>query len=570
MRKFTFGVPEEFVPSRYCDHFNYKETEVSWKESDFSFRVTPKGCVLEFAIAPDTAVYGFGLQLYSFDHRGTKLTTRTNADPPRNTGDSHAPVPFFVTNKGYGIWFDTARYAEFYCGVKKPGGEAKKEAFEAKLTTDELYAARGADEALTFSVFIPSAKGIDLYVIEGETITDITSQYNLLAGGGPDVPEWGLGVLYRCNGRYNADQVTEIAEYMRENDIPCDILGLEPGWHSHAYSCTYSWNKENYPEPEKFLKHIISDLGYHVNLWEHAFVHPDSPIHDKLLPYSADYCVWEGLVPDFSLPEAREIFAGYHREKLVALGVDGFKADECDGSDYTGGWTFPNHAKFPSGLDGEQYHNLFGVLYAKTMSEAIGKPTLSEIRSMGSLGAPYPYVLYSDLSDITAFLTGVVNSGFSGILWTPEVRWCKTKKELLRRLQMVTFSVQCLINAWNCPEIPWKPFDCVDEVKEILGMRKALIPKLKAAFDKYRGEGVPPVRALVMDYTSDPETRNIVDEYLFCDDLLVAPFTDFESDTRKLYIPAGEWVDYFTGEKVACGWQDYTSENIPVFRKIGE
>ena len=71
-----------------------------------------------------------------------------------------------------------------------------------------------------------------------------------------------------------------------------------------------------------------------------------------------------------------------------------------------------------------------------------------------------------------------------------------------------------------------------------------------------------------MDYTDDPETRDIRDEYLFCDSLLVAPFTDFESDTRKLYIPAGEWTDYFTGEKVANGWQEYTSENIPVFRRV--
>ena len=97
------------------------------------------------------------------------------------------------------------------------------------------------------------------------------------------------------------------------------------------------------------------------------------------------------------------------------MGIDGFKADECDGSDYTGGWTFPNHAQFPSGLDGEQYHNLFGVLYAQTLMQALdGKKTLSEVRSMGSLAAPYPFVLYSDLSNIKAFLTGVVNSGFSG------------------------------------------------------------------------------------------------------------------------------------------------------------
>lgn len=568
MKKFSFGNPEINVPSKYCDGFNYTESEISFKSDDFSFKSTDKGCTVDFTISPDTKIYGFGLQLYQFNHTGHKVTVRCNADAPRATGDSHAPVPFFVTNKGWGIYFDTARYAEFYCGVKKPGSKFNKEKYVTALSTDELYSAKKSVDNLTVSVFIPVSKGIDFYVIEGENITDIVAQYNMLAGGGCDVPEWSLGVIYRCNGQYNDKQVLALAEYMRENDVPCDIIGLEPGWHSHAYSCTYEWNKENFPEPEKMINRL-TEMGFHINLWEHAFVHPTSPIYKSLVPYSADYCVWEGLVPDFSIKEARDIFADYHRDKLVSLGIDGFKADECDGSDYTGGWTFPNHAQFPSGLDGEQYHSLFGTLYSKTIMQALdGRKTLSEIRSMGALAASYPFVLYSDLSNIKAFLTGGVNSGFSGILWTPEVRGCETEKELIRRLQMVTFSVQCLVNAWNSPEIPWLKFDCVEKVKEILSIRKKLIPEIKAAFDRYRDTGVPPVRALVMDYTDDTETYSVDDEYLFCDNLLVAPFTDFESDTREIYIPEGEWVDFFTGEKVPCGHISFTSENIPAFRNL--
>ena len=568
MKKFSFGTPEEKVPSVFCDGFNYNESDVKFNQNDFTFRTSAKGCSVDFSVSPDTKIFGFGLQLYQFNHSGRKVTVRCNADAPKATGDSHAPVPFFVTNKGWGIYFDTARYAEFYCGVKKPGDNYNKEKQKVALSTDELYSVKKSADDVTVSVFIPASKGIEFYVIEGEKITDIVAQYNMMSGGGCDVPEWALGVLYRCNGDYNDKQVLELAQYMRDNEIPCDIIGLEPGWHSHAYSCTYSWNKEKFPEPKNMVDKLI-EMGFHINLWEHAFVHPTSPIYKDLLPYSADYCVWEGLVPDFSIKEARDIFASYHNKNLVSMGIDGFKADECDGSDFTGGWTFPNHARFPSGLDGEQYHSLFGTLYAKTIMQALdGRKTMSEVRSMGALAASYPFVLYSDLSNIKAFLTGVVNSGFSGILWTPEVRGCDSKKEILRRLQMVTFSVQCLVNAWNCDEIPWLPFDCLDEVKAILSIRKSLIPELKKAFDRYRDTGVPPVRALVMDYTDDEETHEIDDEYLFCEDMLVAPFTDFESDTREIYIPEGEWVDFFTGEKVPCGHISYTSENIPVFRKI--
>lgn len=84
----------------------------------------------------------------------------------------------------------------------------------------------------------------------------------------------------------------------------------------------------------------LTGQGFHVNLWEHAFVNPASPVHDSLVPYSGDYLVWNGLVPDFSLDEASDIFAGYHKE-LCDEGITGFKHDECDGSDFTGRLVIP-------------------------------------------------------------------------------------------------------------------------------------------------------------------------------------------------------------------------------------
>ena len=119
MKKYTFGTPEEFVPSKFCAGFDYRETDVKYPASSFSFRTTPSGCVLEFPLEDDCQIFGFGLQLKQFNHRGKKLKMDVNADPVTANGESHAPVPFFVTNKGYGMYFDTARYAEFYCGKQK-------------------------------------------------------------------------------------------------------------------------------------------------------------------------------------------------------------------------------------------------------------------------------------------------------------------------------------------------------------------------------------------------------------------------------------------------------------------
>ena len=567
MKKLTFGAPERLTPSVFCKDFSYEETPVSFDTEQIAFRNVRGGVLLEYPAGADTRFFGCGLQFWSFDHTGKKLTMRCNADPLTPTGDTHAPVPFFVTNKGYGMYFDTARYAEFYFGAQKPGDSfAPDENYVVKLSTDELYAARMAEGNTYVSVFIPNCAGVEVYVIEGETILDIVSQYNRMAGGGPEVPEWALGVLYRCNGTYSDRQILDVAAYMRENALPCDIIGVEPGWQTHAYACTYVWNPEKFPDPKGFVDQL-KGKGYHVNLWEHAYVYPTCPIYDALKPLSGDYTTFRGLVPDFALPEARRIFADFQKN-LTEIGIDGFKADECDGSDNTGGWSFPNHAAFPSGLDGEQYHNLLGTLYAQAMHEALDyKPTLSEIRAVGALAAPYPFVLYSDLYDHRGFVRALVNAGFSGLLWAPELRGVGSKKELLRRLQTVVFSVQCLINAWSCKKIPWLDYDCVEEVRELLELRERLIPMLKAAFDRYRETGIPPVRALVTEYTCDPETYGIDDEYLFCADLLVAPIIGTESDAREVYLPAGRWTDFYTGEAVPAGRFTVTTEKIPVYRR---
>ncbi len=565
MKKIRFGQPEEHVPSRYCQNFNYQEKAISYPVEKIRFSASHRGTDLILPLEKDEQIYGLGLQLKGFNHRNHKLTCRVNSDPTGYTGDSHAPVPFFVSTKGYGIYLDTARYAEFYFGSSKLLAQHTGSGEKAiGVSTDDLYL-KGAAEESAISISIPYCEGVDIYIIEGETITDIVAQYNMLSGGGCEVPDWGFETIYRCYARFTQDQVLDFAKHFKEKDLPIGIIGLEPGWQTAAYSCSYLWSKERYPDHKAMLKEL-NEMGYHVNLWEHGFVHPTSPVYDALRPYSGNYEVWGGLVPDFSFDEARSIFASQQR-KLIEEGVDGFKLDECDSGDYVGGWSFPNMAQFPSGMDGEQYHSLFGTLYMQSMMEAFGETkTLSEVRNAGALAASYPFVLYSDLYDHKDFVRGVVNSGFSGILWTPEVRDAHSKEEFLRRLQTTVFSVQSLINAWYVDGMPWTSLDCEEEVRELLKLRERLIPRLKEAFRVYRETGVPPVRALVCDYTHDPQTYGIDDEYLFCDDLLVAPILVGQPG-REVYLPEGDWVDYFTKESVPSGRFSVETDGIPVYQR---
>jgi len=135
------------------------------------------------------------------------------------------------------------------------------------------------------------------------------------------------------------------------------MFGLEPGWQTAAYSCSYLWNVKNFPDPERLIG-LMSGMNYRLNLWEHAYVHPSSPVFKPIVPFSGDYTVWKGAVPDFILPEARRIFGDYHERNLTGRGIASFKLDECDAAYYQKAdedWSFPDIAMFPSGVDGVQY-----------------------------------------------------------------------------------------------------------------------------------------------------------------------------------------------------------------------
>lgn len=567
VQKMTLGTPEKITPMRFKQPAEVEYIpQTHYAEEEILCRKTARGFRIELPLTKEEEIFGFGLQLKNVRHKANVRNLRVNADPVGANGESHAPSPFFVSTLGYGVFVDTARYATFSCGLIRRHLRAPHADNTIITTAQQLYEKSGVDEDCVMLIDIPAAEGADVYIFEGDTITDVVSQYNMFSGGGCSVPMWGLGVFYRCYARYTDEEAVDKARQLRQQGIPCTILGLEPGWQSSSYPCSFDWDPERFPNHARMMEEL-KKMDYHVNLWEHAFTASCSPIYEALQAHSGDFEVWRGIVPDFADPEAVRIFAEHHRKTLVEQGVDGFKLDECDGSDYTGGWSFPNCAEFPSGLDGEQMHCLFGVLYQRAVLKALdGRPTLGEVRSSGPLAAPYPFVLYSDLYAHRDFIRGLMSAGVSGLLWTPEVRGVQSREDLIRRLQTAVFAPQCLVNAWSIPESPWVQFHAEEEVRRLFNIRMALLPYLFTAFERYRCEGVAPVRPLVSDYTSDPETYAIDDEYLFGDSMLVAPI--FAPDHgRRFYLPEGEWRNLFTGETYQAGWHEIETEDIPVFVK---
>ena len=580
--KMTMGMPEEHTPVKYATAPPKVEALEKMGShdaplcatGDITCREAQSGCVIEIPCKDAEALYGFGLQLKSFRQTGLKKQIRSNADPKADSGDSHAPVPFFVSINGWGLYVDTARYVSFYCGSSEKKGARRNKAKPRReslvYSVEDLYGKERVDSDYYVLIDIPGAKGADLYFFAGDHILEAVQRYNLFSGGGCVPPEWGLGVWYRAYGGGTTEDILHLARHFRDEDLPCDVFGLEPGWQSHSYSCSYTWDTTSrIANPEKFIRDM-TDLNLKINLWEHAFVHPTAPFYDAIYDHCGDFEVWEGLVPDFADKQARNIFGDYHKTHLVDKGVASFKLDECDGSDFTCSWSFPNCAQFPSGLDGEQMHNLIGVLYQQVMEQMFrenNQRSYHLVRNSHALAAPLPFVLYSDLYDHSDFIRGVCNMGFSGLLWTPEVRDAKTPEDLIRRIQAAVLSPQALVNCWAMPLPSWRQLDWrlslkrikmehTDELTELVRdcfkLRMQLIPYLYAEFVRYAQDGTPPFRALVMDWSQDKNTHKIDNQYMVGDSLLACPVTEGNANTT-IYLPQGNWYQFYTGEKIMGG-----------------
>lgn len=576
--RLRFGDPETFTPTHFRSApMARAELEkmpmnkpMPFDAAKISFQISERGCSLQFPMKPGENIYGFGLHTELFGMAGRRVFLKPTDKPENDLGESHAPAPFYVSSHGYGVFVDTARFVSFYTGNVSPRDEpVAMNNGGIQTNIADLYRAP-EQRVKTMLVDVPAAKGIDVYVFAGPTMLQAVERYNLFAGGGAVPPLWGLGVQYRGYTKYGAAETLALASRIRAAQMPCDVWGVEPGWQSRAYSCSFVWDTNRFPNPDDFLEKM-GTMNYKMNFWEHAFTHPSSPIYEELKAWSGNYLVWNGLVPDFASPQARKIFLKQNRAALFARNVESVKLDECDYQpESPTPWSFPLATKFPSGLDGEVMHSLFGLLYQQTMWEPYqekGLRTWGLVRNSHALASPLPYVLYSDSYDARCYVRGLANAGFSGLLWDPEVRIADSVEDFYRRLEVAVFSHDTVIDSWYIPNPPWDQVNrkknernelmpdreaVADGVRQLLQLRMSFIPYLYAAFDEYHFAGKPPIRALVLDWPNDARVRAIDDEFMFGDSVLVAPMFAGENN-RKVYLPGGDWFDFWTHVKISGG-----------------
>lgn len=532
-------------------------------------------CYFRFPLERGEELYGLGLNFKTYNQRGRILNLHVDHYGGTDNGRTHAPVPFYVSSAGYGVLIDAAAYITVYAGTAIRVDADEPPALKDR-NTDKDWPAQPYSDAV--EILVP-ADGADAYVFAGATMLEVVQRYNLFSGGGYLPPKWGLGFTQRVPTLYSDKEILqEVAEFA-EHDFPLDFIGVEPGWHSMAYPCTFEWDETRFPDPAGFLQQL-SEAGVRANLWLNPYVSPTAKLYPKIKPYAGSHTVWNGIVPDFTLAEPTALFKSHFQENHLDIGVSGYKIDEVDGFD---SWLWPDVATFPSGTTAEEMRQIYGLMVQKMTADWFkekNQRTYGLVRGSNAGASALPYVIYNDYYSHKDFITALINSSFIGVLWTPEVRASKSAEEWLRRMQSVCFSPMAMLNAWASGTKPWSFPEVEDEVRAVAQLRMQLLPYIYTAFAKYKTEGIPPFRAMqLVDELEQSSAgaatyykpKDLQYQYMMGESILVAPMFTGDS-TRTVVLPSGKWYDFYTGDLVGGGEIITTKpglDKIPLFVKDG-
>jgi len=545
--------------------------------------LTPDRASIRLPLNETEQIYGLGLEFEGINRRSEVYSLKVDHYGGIK-GYTHAPVPFYISSGGYGVLINSSKRVKIHVGV----GNRKDSNLPERIdrTTGKNWEARPLSDAVEASV---EGGGMELFVFTGETTLEVVQRYNLFFGGGILPPKWGLGFWHRMHTTSSDADVLKEIEDFEANNFPLDVIGLEPGWQSFAYPCSFDWDSTRFPDPKNFVQ-TLNEKGIKVNLWENPYVAPVSSMYKDIRPYTGSHTVWLGEVPDFTIPEAREVFLKHHQKNHLDIGVSGYKFDEVDGYDV---WLWPDHATFPSGNDAVEIRQLYGMMMMNMFDRHFkeqNQRTYNLIRSAYIGASNHNFVIYSDHYDHQGYVTALANSSLTGLLWTPEIRSADSAEEWIRRFQSVSFSPLMMLNAWYSGKKPWSFPEVTDMVRNTIELRMKLLPYLYTAFYEYNQKGIPPFRAMVLESGYDSQEKldggklddaknpyaeqkrlEVTDQYMMGPSILVAPVFTGQVE-RSVVLPKGNWYDFYTGEYAGNGETITIKtklEEIPLFVKDG-
>ncbi|MDQ7904608.1 glycoside hydrolase family 31 protein [Phytohabitans sp. ZYX-F-186] len=513
-----------------------------------------------FTAPADERFVGFGEKFTPLDKRGQRALM-WNFDAFGTESDrSHKTVPLYLSSRGYGVLVDSGMPIEF----------------DMCQSTHSCVQILVPDDVL------------DYYVIAGPAPADVLDRYNRLTCRPLLPPKWAFGA-WMSSGFYvdTQEKVLDRARRLRERGIPADVLHLDCYWQVAGHWSDLRWDAENFPDPAGMLG-TLAEQGFKVCLWTNPYVSQHSPAFAEAAEagyflrradgstYVAD--VWHGSHPasgivDFTNPAAVAWFVGLLRP-LLSQGVAAFKTDFAEG--------VPADAVAHNGMTGTELHNVYTLLFNDTVSavtrEVAGHGLVWARSSYlggqrhsaqwgGDVNATYPAM--------GSTLRGGLSHGLSGVpFWSHDAggfHGTPTPDLYVRWAQFAALSPLVRFHG-TTSRLPWDfPAGAERLVVDALRLRYRLMPYIYSAAVESARTGIPLMRALLVDSPADPAAWGAELEYLLGPDLLVAPMHD-PSGERDVYLPAGRWVDHWTGETHEGGRHLRVSaplSRVPLFVRHG-
>lgn len=547
-------------------------------------------------LACNNYFYGFGERFDQVNQKGRNPDVYVLEQFTNQGKITYMPIPFFLTEKNYGMYINSSFYTSFRLGLEKEN----QLSIETKINRGSPFA--------------------DIYIFIGKPI-DMIKSYSGLTGKPQLSPKWAFGPWMSSNRWSSQKETLKQVKLTLKHDIPATVVVLE-AWSDEVTHYIFNDAQYQTQDGSEYLKY--SDFSFpeegrwpdpkglidylHENnmkliLWLVPVVKhvkdTDNEQHmiDEEYAINSGFCVrnkdgspyritdhWfcNSLIPDYTNPEAKSWWMKKRGYLVKDLGVDGFKTD---GSEFI----YHDDLQFFNGKYGDEMRNRYPIEFFSSFHEFSGPDHITFSRAGFTGAQKYPMYWAGDQESTFSELRSVLNAGLSinlsgNPLWgfdiagfygaMPGYELYARSTELAVFSPVMQYHSSPPDDARNNDRTPWNVSEWNNDVrilelyKKYANLRMNLLPYIYQEAQYITANCEPFMRHLVIDFPGDINVYDIDDQYMFGRSLLVAPVITEGATSRRIYLPEGQWTDFWEGTRYeGQNYIDYPCgiDKIPVF-----
>ena len=501
-------------------------------------------------------VYGLGERFGPLVKNG-QVVDIWNADAGTSSEQAYKNVPFYLTNRGYGVF------------VNHPGPVS----FEV------------GSEAVSRVQFSVAGEALEYLIIYGPTPADILRKYTGLTGRPALPPPWSFGLWLSTSftTSYDEETVSSFVDGMTNRDLPLSVFHFDCFWMREFHWCDFTWDERTFPDPAGMLSRL-KDKGLWVCVWINPYIAQRSQLFAEAMEHNylvrkPDGDVWQtdkwqagmGIV-DFTNSDARDWYAAKLRT-LLDMGVDCFKTDF--------GERIPTDVVWSDGADPQRMHNFYSYLYNQTVFELLRsykgeQEAVVFARSATAGGQRFPVHWGGDCEStfvsMAESLRGGLSLAMSGFgFWSHDIGGFEGRPDPAVFKRWIPFGLlgtHSRLHGSDSYRVPWLFDDeSVEVLRRFTRLKAQLMPYIYGQAVAAVRDGMPVLRPMAAEFPDDEACAHLDRQYMFGDRLLVAPVFTASGET-SYYIPAGTWTHLQTGVAVrGPGWVREVCDfhTVPVF-----